>query len=211
MSLKGQQGSIVTYIMIAIFLAGVLVAAMTQGSKKSADSAQIDSTSARLTSDIKVIHSVIGECVQVYNIPADIDADGDTDTDDNPNAPFPLYSNLTGGGSGVPINEIKCPGTTSSSEQTLFTGTADDRFKLISDTSIYTTTYVTDTTEGVYIRISSTIGDAVWKETIARFNEKKSTCSAAIVTDAGTCINDCLYYWILRRSTSTIGGEAGCP
>ena len=209
--LKNRQGgNVVTYILIAIFLSGLLVAALSQGSKKSANTTHLDQDANYLRSDLTVIHSAIDECVQVFTSPVDVDGNGTIDTTDNPNAPFPLYDDLSSGGVGVDFSVIKCPGA-ASTQQALFTGPTDNRLKILTDTSTYTATYVSDATEGVYIKIINNYSDALWKEIISRVNDKTSICSAAVVVDAGDCAGSCLYYWILRRSTSAIGVEAGCP
>ena len=197
-----QKGSIVVYILIAIFLTGVLIAAMTQGSKKNASSEQMDEMMLYLQNDIKTIQSFVAECAQSYP--------GAVTGVTNPNTPFPLYSDLSSGGTGNVIATIKCPGAPAA-QQTIFSNNAGSSFKLLSDTTTYTTQYFTDGTEGVYFRITRASGDPLWTEAISRLNNKYSKCSAAAVTSGGTCANGCFYFWVLRRTTSTLGGEAGCP
>jgi hypothetical protein len=77
--------------------------------------------------------------------------------------------------------------------------------------------YFTDSTEGIYLRITRTVSDPLWTEAIARLNNKYTACSVAVVAAGNTdpylytCTNGCLYYWILRRSTSSGAFKAGCP
>ncbi len=61
-----QKGSIIIYILIAIFLTGLLVASMTQGAKKSASSEQVNEMMMYLQSDIRTIQANITECVVTY-------------------------------------------------------------------------------------------------------------------------------------------------
>ena len=218
MSGSRQKGSVVIYILIAIFLTGLLIAAMTQGSKKSASSGQLDQMALFGLADIKTIQSAITECAQTYPSPTDVDGDGDKDATDNPNPPFPLYcanaacalATMTSGAAGVDITLAGCPGA-GAGQKVVFNRNAGNNFKLLGDTATYTTKYFTDATEGTYIRITRATSDPLWTEAISRLDDKFSECSAAAVTAAGTCANGCFYYWIVRRATSVLGGEAGCP
>lgn len=209
MKRKNEKGSIVAYALIALFLIGLLIAAMTQGSKKSAGTLQVDQMTLYLMSDIKTIQEVVNECAQVY--PGKYDPDGDgVDNNANPNPPFPLYNDLSFGGMGDDVTAIKCPSMPAPS--LVFTGNNANKFKMLGDTATYTTKYFTDATEGVYLRITRAAGEALWTETISRINSKSSTCAAAVVTAGGTCVNGCLYYWILRHSPGGgLGPEMGCP
>ncbi len=205
-----EKGSVVTYILIAIFLSGLLISMLTQGANKSADTTHLDKMALYLKSDINIIHSTISECFQIYNDPVDVNNDGTIDTDDNPNPTLPLYGDLSHGVGGEAFHLMKCPGAPSA-QQVMFKNETDKRLKMLSNTTDYSTKYYTDGTEGVYIRMTSTEADPMWTEVISRVNSKISQCSAAIETDMGDCINGCLYYWILRHPTSTIGSEVGCP
>ncbi len=207
---KSQKGSIITYILVAIFLSGLLISILTQGARKNIATTHLDKMALFLNSDIKVIHSAITECIQIYNDPVDVDNNGTIDTNDNPNPVFPLYDDLSSGGLGVDFHLIKCPGAPTS-QQNIFEHSTDKRIKLLADNTNYTTTYITDSTEGAYIRITSNSPDFMWEEVIKRVDAKVSQCSATIEVDMGTCANSCLYYWILRHPTSTIGAEVGCP
>ncbi len=212
-----EKGSVVTYILIAIFLSGLLISMLTQGANKSADTTHLDKMALYLKSDISIIHSTISECFQIYNDPVDVNNDGTIDTDDNPNPTLPLYDpeepvndGVLYGVSGEDFHLMKCPGAPAS-QQVMFKSATDKRLKMLSNTTDYSTKYYTDGTEGVYLRMTSTEADLMWDEVISRVNSKISQCSAAIETDMGDCINGCLYYWILRHPTSTIGSEVGCP
>lgn len=202
-----QRGSIIVYILVAIFLTGVLIAAMTQGAKTSADQQRIDEMLLFMQADIQNIQLNIAECAQTYSKAVD----GVT----NPNPPFPLYSDLSSGGAGVALADIKCPGAPAS-QQVIFTDGIKRSFKLLGDTSRYTTTYISSTTEGVLLRITRAVTDPLWIEAITRLNDKYSKCAAAAVTanpDPLTvnCGAGCFYYWILRQPTSSASFEAGCP
>jgi hypothetical protein len=197
-----QRGNVLVYVLIAIFLTGLLIAAMSQGAKKSASSEQLSEMLQYLQLDIKTIQTAIDECVQSYP--------GATAGVTNPNTPFPLYNNLGNGGTGDAVAAIKCPGAPSS-QQIIFNANMGNNFKALADTTTYTTQYFNDGTEGVYIRITRATPEILWTEAISRLNTKYSKCAAAAVTAAGTCVNGCLYYWILRLPTSVLGPEAGCP
>lgn len=227
MGQKNQRGSVVTYILIALFLVGLLLAALSQGANKTADSSQLDEMMLYLQLDLKTIHTAANECIQTYSDAVDVDGDGTIDADDNPNPLFPLYgtgarATLTSGttgaetttDTGTAIANIGCPGSPNANTA-VFSGDQKNIFKILGDTATYTTTYFNNggaaSTEGVYIRITRANADPLWTEAISRLNNKYSACSAAAVTAGGTCANGCFYYWILRRSTSVLGGEVGCP
>lgn len=202
MKTSRQQGNVIVYILIAIFLTGLLIAAMSQGAKKSATTVQLDELMMYMQVDIKNIQANIAECAQVYSAPVAGLA--------NPNSPFPLYNDLSNGGTGDVVTAIKCPGAPPA-QQVIFNNNAGNNFKVLADTATYTTQYFNDGTEGVYLRITRAGPDPLWAETISRLNGKFSQCAAAPVTAAGTCVNGCFYFWILRQPTSVLGPEAGCP
>lgn len=218
---RKQSGSVITYVLLAIFLASILIMTVTEGPKKSATTRQLDELGLSLDSDLRLIEAAVGDCVISYPAPVDIDGDGDKDAADNPNPPFPLtYSTATGYAASGPISEAICPGwpptplatpTAPSSKQLLLSVLAGRSFKVLGDTTRYTTVFTTDATEGVYVRITRASANALWTETLARLNARHSTCKMAVVTAAGTCANGCLYYWIRRMPTSVLGPEAGCP
>lgn len=196
------------YALIALVLTGLLIAAMTEGAKKNASSIQLDEMMLFLQADLKTIHMAINECVQLY--PKAVD--GIT----NPNVPFPLYSNMAGGAfvnnTVNGIDNIQCPGAPAG-QQTIFDRNAGNNFKLLGDTNMYTTIYMSDATEGVYVRVTRAKTDAVWTEALSRLNTKYSPCSAAAVPpgSGAPCENGCFYYWIMRPATSTLGGETAQP
>lgn len=210
MKKQSQKGSVVTYALIAIFLTGLLVAAMSQGAKKSASTSHLDELMLFLQVDVKAIQEAMNECVQLY--PGKVDLNDDTvDDNNNPNIPFPLYGDLSSGAAGAAITSIKCPGAPTA-QQLLFSGNLGNRFKALGDTATYTTTYFTDATEGVYMRITRATSEPLWTEAISRLNGKYSQCVASTVTAAGTCVNGCFYYWFVRRSPGGgLAPEAGCP
>ncbi|MBI3441860.1 MAG: hypothetical protein HY052_08715 [Proteobacteria bacterium] len=209
---RRQAGSVVAYALIAIFLMGLLLAAMTQGVKQSANTSHLNEIMQYVQVDIKTIQGAIGECVQTY--PGMVDADGNgIDDHNNPNVPFPLYSDLSSGAAGEAIVSIKCPGAPTG-QQVIFSGNMGSPLKLLGDTTTYSTTYFTDATEGSYIRITRAAKDALWTEAISRLDGKYSACSVSVVapTGAGTCANGCLYYWFVRRSPGGgLAPKAGCP
>jgi hypothetical protein len=215
---RREKGSVVAYILIALFLTGLLVAAMSTGAKKSADTSQIDEMMLYAAIDIKTIQGGIDECVQLYPASVDVDGSGTINAADNPNPPFPLYcadgacalATMANSGAGTAITSAGCPGAPNG-QRVIFSGKLGNKLRLLEDTATYTTTYVTDATEGVYMRITRAASDPLWTETIRRLNGKFSQCSAAAVTAAGACVNGCFYYWFVRRATSVLGGEVGCP
>lgn len=204
-----QQGSIIIYILITIFLLGMLIFSLTSGPKKSAVSQQLDANFSAMGSDVSIIESSINDCVLFYSKKVDADGNG-VDDNNNPNVPYPLYPLLASGGTGTALLDILCPGAPPAKRK-VFDNRAGHSFKMLADTSRYTLNYLTDTTEGILVRITRNAADPVWTETIDRLNGKYSDCKAAAVTAAGTCVNGCFYFWVLRRPTSVTAVEAGCP
>lgn len=233
-----EKGSIIVYILIAIFLTGLLVSMMSQGAKKSASSEQIDEVMMYLQADIQTVQSNITECVTSYQnnnfCPSSgcVSQYGSTTTVGtpdygNPNPPFPMPASSSSGTVGTALASIQCP-RAPSGQQTIFTDSITQSLKLLQDTANYTTTYFNGNSsvadsgnsgvyEGVYLRIERTVSDPVWTEAIARMNNKYSACSVAYVAPGGTdptghaCPNGCLYYWILRLPTSSTSWKTGCP
>lgn len=206
-----ESGSIIVYIMIAIFLMGVLIFAATGGPKKNVQTQQLDEAGIIFDADIKTVENGIADCVLNHPHPTDVDGNGVINATDNANPPFPVYGDLsTGGTTGDAITDIKCPGA--SGHPVIFNDLDVGRsFRALKDTTLYTTTYVSDATEGVYISIVRSSANALWDETISRLNNKYSACKAATSTTELGCGNGCFFYWIKRPATSTIAVEAGCP
>jgi len=215
-----QKGSVLVYIMISIFLAGVLIMSLTDGPSRNARTQQLDETGMLLTADLGLIEATINDCVLVYPNPIDRDGDNDMDTTDNPNAPYPLiYDSTTGYATTGDIAKSVCPAVqpyplvptaAASTQQLLFSAQRGRSFRLLGDTATYTTTLTTDTTEGVYIKVVRTSASPIWNEAISRINSRYATCKVATDT-AGGCANGCIYYWIRRKSSSVLGPETGCP
>lgn len=205
-----ESGSIIVYILIAIFLTGVLIFTATSGAKKSAQTQQLEEAGIAFDADIKTIENGITDCVLNHPDP-DINGDGAVDATDGDNPPFPVYGDLfSGGTTGDAITDIRCPGA--NGQPVIFNDLDIGRsFHALRDTTLYTTTYVNDATEGVYVFIVRSSANALWDETISRLNDKFSTCKAAVSTTELGCANGCLFYWIKRPATSTIAVEAGCP
>jgi len=209
-----EKGSIVTYILAAIFLSGLLVAVLSQGSNKSADSSHVEKEVSYLKADIDSIHYAVAECIQVYYQRVDVNNDGTIDATDNPNPPFPLYDDLSNSGSGEDLKKIKCPGDPSSNninDNYIFSENLYNSVKVLSNSSLYNVKYFNDSIEGVYLKISSLNSDDIWKEGISRINDMFSGCTVEIITDEGECKGQCLFYWIARPSTSVLGEENDCP
>lgn len=209
-SSTGERGSIIVYMIMALVLLGLLIAYMSQGTQRGAESFQVDEVLGYLEGDIKIIEAAVGECIMLYPEPTDVDADGDTDATDNPNAPFPLYGTaLTNGGAGTAIANIQCPGAPGPDGQRIIFNHGPGReFRLLSG-SAYTVTYLSNAVEGIRITISRSAASEIWSEAISRLNSKIDTCKAEVDT-AGGCANGCLRYWIKRRATS-VATEGGCP
>ena len=228
-----HAGSVITYVLIMIFLVGLLTMSVTEGPKRSPTSQKLDNLVISLQSDLDLIEAAINDCVLVHPGVIDIDGDGDTDTTDNPNAPFPIrYTTAAGYDLGTSvfgnITDTICPSTppapidtsvgppypAATTQQLLFSGQGGRGFKLLGDTATYTTTYYSDTVDGVWIEIKpvSFTVDSLWIEAISRINARYSTCKAANVVDGGSCVAGCLYFFIKRLPTSIVATEGGaCP
>ena len=216
MKASRQKGSILIYILIAIFLTGLLVAAMTQGTKKSASSEQVNEMMLYIMQDIKTIHSAVTECVQDYS--------ADVTSGANPNIPFPLYcannacalGGMTSAGAGVAVTLMGCPGAPSTQNLMFNTNTGHtfNSFKVLGDTTNYTTTYFSNATDGVYLRITRAVSDPVWTEVISRLTTKYSQCSSIVESinpdpTGFNCSGGCFYYFILRKASGPV--FPACP
>lgn len=205
------------YILVAIFLLGILTMSVTQGPKKSARTQQIDELFLVLMNDLETLESAVQECVLMYQSPVDIDADGDKDAVDNPNPPFPkIYTTVGGYADTGALADAVCPGapptplTTpapAAMSQKIISVRAGRQVRYLTGNSRYTTTYTSNTTEGVYIKVTGAAAVSLWPEVAARLNAALTTCRAAVVTGASTDF----YFWIKRLPTSVLGPEAGCP
>jgi hypothetical protein len=205
---NSQSGNVLVYIMLTIFFIGLLIVTLTQGTSKNVTTQQLDSLTTGLKSDIDFIETTIDECAASYTAAIDVNNDNAINTTDNPNAPYPLYTvALTNSGVGTALATVYCPG----SHQPLFDSSTANNLKLLGSTTVYTTTFFNETTEGVLVRITRATASDLWTTAISRLNTRYSECKAAVVTDGGTCLNGCFYYWFKRPATSVIGiPEAGC-
>ncbi len=219
-----QQGNILLYILIAIFLAGMLTVTLTQGPQKSALTGQMDELTVAIKSDISVIESAVMDCVIMYPKGGpDDNGDGTISVTENANNPFPMGSGIAG----YSWNEINgggvgCPGAPHDSFND-FVPILDSKegraLKILSDTTNYETYFLnSDQGEGVLLEITKPVSDPVWLEAIKRLNDSYSKCKAsysvanpATYSFNGTCTNGCFFYWFKRPATSTAAPEAGCP
>ncbi len=207
-----QKGSIIIYILIAIFLTGLLVEMMTQGATKSASSSQINAMVMELQKDIQTIHNKVAECPVIY--PTQL-----TGTPSNPNQPWPMYcansscvlTAMTSGGTGTTLSLVGCPGAPTG-QQLVFPNTVTDNLKLLDDSSNYNVTYISNSTDGIMLRVTRVGSDPLWSEAISRLSAKFAPCASKVVMAnpdplGYDCSGGCFYYWILRKSTSVFS----CP
>lgn len=221
-----ERGNILLYILIAIFLSGVLVVTLTQGPEKSALTSQLDELSVAIKSDISTIESAVMDCVIMYPKGGpDTNGNGTISATENANNPFPMGSNIAAyawneinaGSFGCPGAPAPDPGLPDDFQPIL--NTKEGRaLRVLSDTTNFSTWIInSDQNEGVVLLITKPTSDPLWLETISRLNSNYSTCKAATVVGAanyspiGNCTNGCFLYWFKRPSTSTWGPEAGCP
>ncbi|MDD9901268.1 MAG: hypothetical protein OXT65_09845 [Alphaproteobacteria bacterium] len=206
-----QRGSVFAYILGAIMVLGALVVAVSSGARKNALTVQIDSLTTTLKADITLAEGAVQDCALQYPAAADVDGDGDIDATDNPNPPFPVYGNLSTGGTGDDLEDVRCPGAPGAPP--LFKTTAGVRTIRITEDADYTATYINNSTEGAVLRVSRGRASPVWTEAISRVDSDLSACKATAETIAdGNCDYGCLYFWFMRRTaTSPAHGEGGCP
>jgi len=226
-----QKGSILVYILIAIFLTGMLIASMTQGAKKSASSEQINEMMMYLQQDLRSIQANITECVVSYQnnnfCPPNAAETGvscvsqygsvaQSGTPDfgNYNAPFPMPS-VAAGGTGVALTSMICPRAPSATN-TIFTANITQSLKLLQDTSNYTVTYYNNATDGVYLRITRAVTDPLWAEVLNRLPSKYQTCVTKVTTGTDptgfSCgAAGCFYYFIKRPGPGPGSPVLTCP
>lgn len=191
--LHSENGSAVAYMFLALFLAGLLISNMVSESNVATTNVKLQDVKNNLRADLNAITAGINECILLYPDPVDLDSDGDTDEDDNPNAPYPVYNDDSTGSAGDVISDIKCPG----SDEEIFTTVKGIFFKLLDDTTKYTTTYYNDDTEGVKVVIDYSIDSSTWDEALAQIAASQTTGTVTIDSTTGTCaIGSCLEYLI---------------
>jgi hypothetical protein len=214
-----QKGSIIIYILIAIFLTGLLVATMTQGSKKTAESTQLDNMMLFMQNDIQTMQNNVAECVQTYPSPINASGAPVSDAAFDPNEPFPLYcansacalATMTNGSSGTALANAGCPGAPDN-QRVIFTNAIGAGLKLLNDANNFNATFF-NAADGVYVRITRAFYDPLWMEAISRLPSKYAACSSIARTsnpdETGfNCTNGCFYYFILRKSG---GVFSACP
>lgn len=225
-----QKGSILIYILIAIFLTGVLIASMTQGAKKSASSEQVNEMMMYLQADIRTIQSNITECVVSYqnnttgcmalsqnsSLPGSSCVNGYQSQDSgNYNVPFPKPSTLLATGSGTALASITCP-RAPAGQQIIFTDSISQSLRLLQDTSNYTVTYYNNSTDGVYFRITRVVTDPLWTEVLNRLPSKYQSCSSMATfanpdPTGANCSAGCFYYFILHPGSAGSPVFGACP
>lgn len=222
--LRNARGSIVTYLLVTIFLLGLLTLAVSEGPRKSATTQQLDTLVMQLQNDLDMMEAAINDCVLVYPHPVDINNDGVKDGTDNPNAPFPLTYTASGTTSTYnnngPLEKMVCPGapptpltggTAAGSKQLIFGNQAGRSFSLVGNAARYNTNFRNDNVEGVLIKIEPVTETAIWAEAAARINSRYSACKV-LVQKSSPCTNTCIFYYYKRLPTGiTLGTEPECP
>lgn len=219
-----QKGSILVYILIAIFLTGMLIASMTQGAKKSASSEQVNEMMMYLQADIRTIQANISECVVSYqnNCPpgsttSTCPSQYTAQDSGNYNVPFPTPSTLLATGSGTALASIICPRAPTAA-QTIFTDSISQSLRLLQDTSNYTVTYYNNSTDGVYLRITRVPTDPLWTEVLNRLPSKYQSCSTAVENTSSdptgfncAAVGGCFYFFILHPGSAGSPVFGACP
>lgn len=77
-----MRGSIVIYVLVAIFLTGALIALLASGTRQESGAVKLDDAALRLVQQVKAARAAVQECVQAWPQPRGAD---------NPNPSFPLY------------------------------------------------------------------------------------------------------------------------
>lgn len=202
MNKKYQSGNIVAYILIGFVLLGLLAATLRGGPDKDPGAARLEQMTNMFVDDLKTIGASISECAQMH--PGKVDANGDgVDDHGNLNVPFPVYGDMSSGGAGDDIMNIRCPNA-SPEQQPIFNLNLRNRLNLLGDTNAYMVYYMNDATNGVYLNISEVVSSGAWTEILNRVNNRFARCAFGI--DTGQA-----YYFFKRRSTSTVAPEASCP
>ncbi len=204
--LKNQKGSAVAYLLLALFLSGVLMATMMEETSVATTNIKLQDVKNKLASDLATISAGINECILLYPDAVDVDGDGDIDSEDNPNPPYPIYNDDSTGVSGDVIADIKCPG----SGETIFTPAKGRFFKLLGDTTKYTTTYYNAPGQNVEVSIDYTIDSSVWDEALAQIDASYPAEMISVDTATGTCATGSCLAYVLKAScdlTSLAVGE----
>ena len=201
---RKQRGSVIVYLMLALALIGLLTAYLSSGSKRAPEAVQSEQYLKKMETDLALISTLIQECILTYPDAVDLNADNLINATDNPNPPFPVYDDLSTGGVGVPLNEIRCPGAPVS-QQVLFSNLQMGRYLELWHDSEITTTYLNNATEGIRITITRASDSDYWSNVLEAIETSRSECSVEINLPARR-----LYFWVKRNPTS-VATEIGCP
>lgn len=207
-----QQGSIVLYLLAGIAMLATITFYITQGVKEQRLNRQVTENVPMIINDLYKIESIINRCVLTYPDPIDVDADGDIDANDNPNMPYPVYNDLSSGGTdGDDLLDIKCPAAPTA-DNDVFKNQIGYKLAFLNNGN-YDLNYLNSSTEGIRLQIHRIAGnDAWWSEARDRIDGKMSSCKTEVNTTVTPCDTGggCIHFWIKRMGTSA-SVEPGCP
>lgn len=199
------RGSAMLYVVVGLALLGLLIASLTAGTKRAPQTVQYESTLALLQNDMRLVTALIQECIINYPDPVDLDGNNIINAADNPNAPYPVYNNLSTGDTSVPLEEIRCPGAPTA-QQKIFDTRRPGRYLQLWSNPKYDIRYTNSVTEGILITIENDSDPDYWQRVRETFDSSNTPCSA----EHHNSTDEILHIWIKRNPTSA-STEPGCP
>jgi hypothetical protein len=198
---RGQRGSVLFYIFIAIGLLAALTLTFVNSGKEGITTQAAQRMTENLYVQANGIKSSILECVYTYpNGGGDLDGDGDIDSDDNSNIPYPLdptdANNPDGAAANDQVRNMQCPGAPSGS-YAIYDGVGTTGKFLPPQVNGFSEWIYQNNANGIYIQTTGAADQAV-TAALDRLEARFDTCEADL--DYGSCGATCLTIFILRAT-----------
>jgi hypothetical protein len=236
---RGERGSALVYILIAIALLAVLTVTFMEPSSQQTSSQNTFRTVSDIEGQINVIRSAIQECILSYPEGDNtIVTVGGGASDPGARKDYPInpdsdhYTGATPGKSGDRlVRNIRCPGNNPggvnvADHEPVFSGSAGKFLPpapgMFDDWQYY------NETDGVFFWTQTDKTDAFLSTALTKLDEKMGECEADVVDAAGAAEDFdslavvqcpighiCLRVWMIRKPTAVFNGdadgdEAGC-
>jgi len=225
---RGECGSALVYILIAIALLAALTVTFMEPSSQQTTSQSTFNTAADISGQTSFIRSSIQECVLTY-------PGGDPALSGTSNIPYPINPTSTyllTPDTNNQVRNIRCPGNpgTSNNHADIFSGSSG-KF-LAPPPALFDEWVYYNGTDGVFFFTGTNKTDAFLQTALRKLDEQFSECEADVIdasasqreltsTAAGadpkcTAGRYCFRVWMIARPSNvylgdTEGDEASCP